>query len=184
VVPPQWAPSPHSLRLTYAAQPATGSDHDVYILDVATGVETAISSGPDDEVGPTWSPDGTRLVWLVGSRSYLRIASIAASNRVTVVPSDGMTTPLAWSPDGTEVYGPNPAQTLVLVVTVDGSSRPSRLTRRARDRGNAWPLTINRLESMRKFLFLAAASSGQYFPRRGRGRDTGRGYAISAQVVR
>ena len=62
---PQWAPSADPLRLAYAAQNAIGSDRDVYILDVATGVETPIASGPDDNRAPTWSPDGTRLAWLV-----------------------------------------------------------------------------------------------------------------------
>ena len=106
-----------------------GSDRDIYILDVATSVESVISSSPDDEVGPTWSPDGTQLAWLVrGPPSHLRIASVATPATVTNVPAAGSSMPLAWSPDGTKVYGPNLDQTFVQVVTVDGSSPTVRLT--------------------------------------------------------
>jgi Tol biopolymer transport system component len=119
---PQWAPRADQLRLAYAARHSSGPDRDIYVLDLATDDETVISSGPDDEVGPTWSPDGTRLAWLVPSQSYLRIASIARSSPVMMVPSDGMTTPAVWSPDGTKVYGSDPTLAFLLVVTVDGSS--------------------------------------------------------------
>jgi Tol biopolymer transport system component len=135
---PQWAPSADQLRLVYAAQRAIGSDLDVYILDVATGVETAISSGPDDDRGPTWSPDGDRLAWLVPSRAELRIASISTRATVANLTADGLATPLAWSPDGTKIYGPNPEQTLVLVITVDGSSPTVRFNHAQGQGSPAW----------------------------------------------
>ena len=136
---PQWAPSADPLRLVYAAQHPTRSDRDVYIVDVATDAETVISSDSDDDRGPTWSPDGTRLAWLaVGSQSNLRIASIATPAAPTNPAADGISTPLAWSPDGTKVYGPNPDQTRVLVVTVDGSSPTVQITHPRSQGSPAW----------------------------------------------
>jgi Tol biopolymer transport system component len=129
LVQPQWAPSASSLRLAYAAQHLAGPNRDVYIIDVATGVETVISPGPDDQGGPTWSPDETRLAWLVtGAQSQLRIASIAAPATVTIASPEGIGAPLAWSPDGTKVYGSDGLKMFVLVVTVDGSSPTVRIT--------------------------------------------------------
>ena len=136
---PQWAPSADPLRLAYAAQHAIGSDPDVYILDVATDVETVISSGADNHVGPAWSPDATRLAWLVrGSQSHIRIASVAAPTQATDLRSNAIGTPLAWSPDGTKIYGSDPTGRFVLVVTVDESSPTVRVTHAQSQGSPAW----------------------------------------------
>ena len=136
---PQWAPSADRLRLVYAADNSTGTNSDVYVLDVAAGVETMISSGSADNRAPTWSPDGTRIAWLAnGSQSQLRIASTDSPATVTVVPSDGISTPPAWSPDGTKVFGSDSTQSLLLVVTVDGSSPIVRITHPPAQGSPAW----------------------------------------------
>ena len=74
---PEWAPSVAPLRLAYAQAAAIHEQQDIYVLDLSTGVETAISSDPANERWPTWSPDGTRLAWLVGhTPTQLRIAQM------------------------------------------------------------------------------------------------------------
>ena len=139
LIQPQWAPSGDSPRLVYATRHTTKSWADIYVLDVATGVETPISSDPDDDSGPTWSPDATALAWLIdGLQPRLRIATIGPPTTVTTLASDGITTPLAWSPDGTKIYGLNTTRTLLVVVTVDGSSPTVRITHDQSQGAPAW----------------------------------------------
>jgi Tol biopolymer transport system component len=126
---PQWAPSVAPLRLTYAQAAAIDEQQDIFVLDLSTGVETAISSDPANERWPTWSPDGTRLAWLVGDAPpQLRIAQPDNPASSVTLASDFMGTPPAWSPDGTEVYAADEARSTVIVVTVDKSAPNARFT--------------------------------------------------------
>jgi len=119
---PQWAPSDKSLRLAYSAGAITPDKQDIFVFDLSSGVETAISTDKTDERWPAWSPDGAKLAWLVGGPpTQLRILTTDGSEPIKTITSEFMGAPVAWSPDGSKVYASNADHSQVTVVTVDGS---------------------------------------------------------------
>jgi Tol biopolymer transport system component len=61
---------------------AYAADGDIFTVDPTTGVSTAIVSGPETDVGPTYSRDGTRL-------AFERKGGEAGNGQLFVVGSDG-----------------------------------------------------------------------------------------------
>ena len=125
---PQWAPSVAPLRLAYAQAAAIDEQQDIYVLDLAAGIETVVSADPANERWPTWSPDGTRLAWLVGNNpAQLRITRPDQPASSVTLESGFMGNPLAWSPDGSKVSAADGPRSTVIVVTVDGSAPSVRI---------------------------------------------------------
>ena len=125
---PQWAPRVNPLRLAYAATGTTAAQ-DVFVLDVDSGVESLISDDPRGEQFPAWSPDGSRLAWLLGGTyvNELQVASVPDGAVVASMPAGTMSMPPAWSPDGTKIYGSDEGNLSITVVTVDGSAPAIRI---------------------------------------------------------
>jgi Tol biopolymer transport system component len=82
---------------------AYAQNGDIFTVDPATGIRQKISSGPDEDQEPRWSPDGTRLAFLRGTRLATALVVVDAMTGETVsvsasqayVDSDTM----SWSPD-------------------------------------------------------------------------------------
>ena len=125
-------PAPFGLasdgRVAYAA------GGDIYTADPVTGIKTAIVSGPDIDVQPIWSRDGTRVVFERESsspagESRLYVARADGTGLVAITPDITLkqeTDPsrYAFSPDGTEVVyttGPDTASGELWIAKTDGS---------------------------------------------------------------
>ena len=129
VTTPQWAPSAAPLRLAYAAGDASPDTQDIFVIDIATGIETEISTDVKNERWPAWSPDGTKLAWLIGGTPMqLRIASMDGAEPARTLAAGVMGAPLAWSPDGTKLFAADGTRSTVTVVTVDGSAPNVRIS--------------------------------------------------------
>jgi Tol biopolymer transport system component len=121
VIAAHWAPDVARSGLAYMALAAGGS-LAAYVYDVPTGHETRIS-GDGGGFWPAWSPDGRSLAFLTDSTAGdVRIVSAEGSAETRTIPRTGIGAPLAWSPDGREIYGSNGARTALIVITVDGST--------------------------------------------------------------
>jgi dipeptidyl aminopeptidase/acylaminoacyl peptidase len=79
----------------------------IWSIDVASGTQTPLVTGPGSHGQPRWSPDGTRLAYIssaddkVGAQLYVRWMKTGATARITGLPD----TPhaITWSPDGQRI---------------------------------------------------------------------------------
>jgi dipeptidyl aminopeptidase/acylaminoacyl peptidase len=108
---PTW--SPDGTKIAYADyRKFTRDGNDVYasqiyVLDVASGTETRLTSVNGDATSPAWSPDGSRLAFATtgDGDSGSRIALVNPDGRDLQFLTDGSTwdTGSAWSPDGAQI---------------------------------------------------------------------------------
>jgi Tol biopolymer transport system component len=78
-------------------------NRDIWLLDAASGATTRFTSDPGWEAFPTWSPDGSRIIF-TSNRSgvydlYQKSSSGAGSETLLYHSSEGEG-PNSWSPDG------------------------------------------------------------------------------------
>jgi hypothetical protein len=60
---PAWSPDgAGAARIAFIS--ARDGNWEIYVIEVATGVETRLTNSPAAEVAPAWSPDGKRLAFL------------------------------------------------------------------------------------------------------------------------
>lgn len=80
---------------------------DIYTVDEVSGVSRVLIGGPDTDSVPTWSPDGTRILFL------RRAAATSGGNALFIANGDGTGIRrltdrqtdlggMAWSPDGSK----------------------------------------------------------------------------------
>jgi Tol biopolymer transport system component len=78
-------------------------NRDIWLLDVATGAATRFTSDPAWEAFPTWSPDGSRIVFTSnrsGVYDLYQKPSSGAGSEVLLYQSKEGKGPNSWSPDG------------------------------------------------------------------------------------
>jgi Tol biopolymer transport system component len=96
--------SPDGTQLAVSATEARNTD--IWIFDVARGVRTRLTSDPEADIGPNWSPDGHEVVYArqQGPKPglYMKAAS-GTSREETLVESDRMPFPDSWF-QGTLLY--------------------------------------------------------------------------------
>jgi Tol biopolymer transport system component len=85
------------------------ADGDIFTTDPASGIDTLVVGGPETDVGPVWSRDGTHFAF------ERKVDGVAAEGRLYVARSDGSEliavtaepatylTSYAFSPDGREI---------------------------------------------------------------------------------
>ena len=72
--------SPSGDRVAVSIRDATaGRNLDVWVLDVAHGVASRVSSERSDELDTTWSPDGQRLYYVSDRAGYYDLYARPAS---------------------------------------------------------------------------------------------------------
>ena len=98
---------------------------DIYTTDPATGVATAIVSGPDDDLGPRFSRDGTHVVFereAAGGTSQLLVVESDGRDLRLITPAPIVLAPgdsgRAW-----EMYQFSPDGTSVAIATLTGGDR-------------------------------------------------------------
>jgi Tol biopolymer transport system component len=77
----------------------------LWLIDLSTGAQTPLATGPGTQSSPRWSPDGSRIAYLsTGADGRTQIAvhwmrgESASITNLVEAPSD-----IAWSPDGKQI---------------------------------------------------------------------------------
>ena len=111
--------------------PATGV-LGIWVMELARGVATRLSSSASMNVSPTWSPDGARIVYTSSRSGHWNLFSETprrpARKRFSSVSRDDQS-PTDWSPDGSVIAfnntGPDPADKYQVWMFALAGKRPS-----------------------------------------------------------
>jgi Tol biopolymer transport system component len=95
--------SPDGKRVAAERTDPQTQNRDIWLLDAASGATTRFTSDPGWDAFPTWSPDGSRIVF-TSNRSgvyelYQKPSSGASDEELLYKSSEGKG-PNSWSPDG------------------------------------------------------------------------------------
>jgi eukaryotic-like serine/threonine-protein kinase len=95
--------SPDGKRVAFERTDPRTQNRDIWVLDFASGASTRFTSDPGWEAFPTWSPDGSRIVFTSNRGGvydlYVKAASGAGTEQLFYQSSEGKG-PTSWSPDG------------------------------------------------------------------------------------
>ncbi len=102
--------SPDGSKIAYVRQSndvmSDTTRSTIWLIDVKSGGQTPLVSGPGNHFSPRWSPDGTRLAYVStteggGPQIFVRWIASGATARITGLPESPDS--IAWSPDGTRI---------------------------------------------------------------------------------
>jgi dipeptidyl aminopeptidase/acylaminoacyl peptidase len=101
------------------------AEGDIYTVDPVSHAATAVVTGPEIDVAPVWSRDGTHFVFerRIGDWSQLYVAAFDGAGLTLVTPDDLYQPHYTFSPDGREIAftsGPEGSRTLG-IAKADGS---------------------------------------------------------------
>jgi WD40 repeat protein len=92
--------SPDGRRAAVAEIDPEKSSTDIYVVDLATGARTRLTSDPNWEQSPVWSPDGQRLAYRLGPAIYLQTIDGGKPQRISEFSTGAAGFVHDWSPDG------------------------------------------------------------------------------------
>jgi Tol biopolymer transport system component len=102
--------SPDGGHLAFLA-PGNSLNYDIFVVNADGTGQTNITESIEDELWPSWSPDGTRIAFTraaLGSSSLdtgVFVVNADGSNTTRIGSSSVPVTTVLWSPDGTRVLG-------------------------------------------------------------------------------
>ena len=124
---PVWSPTGE----TIAFYSNVDGDFDIYLLDLATGDVTQLTTHPGHDSSPAWSPDGKRLSFKSKRDGTSDLYLLALDTKEITRLTDDDTNEMAqsWSPDGRWIAFETrrDGNADIYVVSVDGG-REARLT--------------------------------------------------------
>ena len=98
----QIAANGYASRGTKIAFTCVGVDgnRDICVMDGDGGNEVRLTDDPAWDQGPSWSPDGTRIVFSTCRGHHIYVMDSDGQNLMELTGPLGGTGSLAWSPDG------------------------------------------------------------------------------------
>ncbi|TAM83202.1 MAG: serine/threonine-protein kinase [Acidobacteria bacterium] len=124
--------SPDGQRVAYVTRNPEGINSDIWLMDLARGVQTRFTFGPGNNSGPLWSPDGARIAYASWESNSLNIFiknTSGAGDGEPLLRNEDDKTPTDWSRDGkyilyTSVAPKGKANPDVWVLPLFGDRKP------------------------------------------------------------
>ena len=102
----------------------------VWVLDVASGKETQITSGAAPHTSPVWSPDGKQIAYIANQNEVYRKASDGSGDGELIYKHTGPALFITdWSVDGQLCFWSGDA---IYALPVEGDRKPDRAGQRSR----------------------------------------------------
>jgi len=123
--------SPDGTRIAFDSI-RTGNG-DIYVMDRDGTHVVQLTSQGISQIGPDWSPDGSKIAFFttnaVGLRGDIWVMNADGSNQVNLTMSSHNEQDPVWSPDGSQLafQAGKPGQTQIFVMNINGSGA-ARLT--------------------------------------------------------
>jgi Tol biopolymer transport system component len=94
--------SPDGTRVAFDLYDAGSMTEQVWVADVARGVQTRLTSGPASNSGPVWSPDGARIAFQSDRKHQADIClrALAGTGETALTDADGQRIPHDITADG------------------------------------------------------------------------------------
>jgi Tol biopolymer transport system component/predicted Ser/Thr protein kinase len=92
--------SPRGDRLAFDMADTRANNADVWVRDLARGVNSRLTFSPVDEFAPTWSPDGSRIAYAVDGKGICEKAADGTGEEKELLKAEELAFPTDWSRDG------------------------------------------------------------------------------------
>jgi Tol biopolymer transport system component len=167
--------SPDGARIAFDSYDSGSNLSEVWIGDVARGVQTKLTSGPSNNTSPVWSPDGSRVVFESDRKHQADIVVRSAGgsgSEEQLTDADDQSSPADWSADGRFIlyYDREPVgnrQMQLSAIPVEPPRRPITIAARtpndffaARFSPNGRWVAYSRDESGRREVFVVSFPEG------------------------
>lgn len=121
-------------RIAFAGDSLTGA-RDIFIMNADGSGQVNLTNSPETDTGPSWSPDGTQIVFTEHHQAHRRILSTNLNGVTTTLVHRGWSP--TWSPDGEHIafVSDQHGTRDLYLVSADGS-RQHRLTNSDRHEGH------------------------------------------------
>ena len=103
---PRW--SPDGERIVYRAI-SGGSNHDIYVMNADGSGKTRLTTDPNWDWAPAWSPDGTQIAFISNreGQGEIYIMTSSGENPVNITRDPSADWDPVWSPDGGKIAFPS-----------------------------------------------------------------------------
>ena len=121
--------SPDGRKLAVCIYDRQARSRDIWVLDLERGSRTKLTQDPADDIGPTWSPDGTTIAFSsdrTGQRDIYRKAAHGGSEDLLVYTAPSADSVTDWSPDGQQIVFHGFGEISLTGATSDGGAKPTR----------------------------------------------------------
>ena len=92
--------SPRGDRLAFDLTDARANNSDIWVRDLARGVNSRLTFGAANEFAPTWAPDGNRIAYAVTGKGIFEKAADGTGDETELLKAPEVVFPTDWSRDG------------------------------------------------------------------------------------